>query len=566
MRNFLPTRKEWPILLDNLTRKEKNVLLSLFALALVSGTAALVVIDRAYSTAVPAYGGTLTEGMVGTPRFINPLLALSDVDRDLVRIIYAGLMKPSPNGELVPQLAERYEVLENGLLYTFYLKENLTWHDGEELTADDVAFTIKLAQNPLLRSPKFANWEGVTVEVAGPLEIRFRLKRPYAPFLGNATLGIMPKHIWENISQDEFPSSNYNIEPVGSGPFFVDEIARSQAGAITSYLLKRFSKYRPQKAYLKSLAVKFFGSEKELAGAIENGLVETAGVERAETIHADRILELNVPRVFGVFFNQDAYEALRDKALREALTKATDRDRIIKEARGGYARATSLPIPPGSFAHASTLEDVVYDPEGARAILEKAGYKDSDGDGIIEKIKGKEKTKISFALSTVQAPELVKVGELLKSMWREVGVEVDLRIFEKGDFEQDILRPRAYDALLYGLVLGYDADPFGFWHASQIRHPGSNVARYASTRVDKLLEDAHTATDRDKREELYKFFQEEISKDKPAVFLYSPSFLYVVPKRLGGINTQFIASPQERFSSIASWYVDTKSVWNILLR
>ena len=566
MKRFLPTREEWPSLLDNLTRKEKIAFLCFFIIALGSGILILVKIDGDYSTPIPAFGGSITEGMVGTPRFINPLLALSDVDRDLVRIIYAGLMKPGPNGELVPQLAERYEISDNGLLYTFFLKENLYWHDGEALTAEDVAFTVELAQNPLVRSSKFANWEGVGVEVINPHEIRFHLKRPYAPFLGNTTLGILPKHIWEKIASDALPLSNYNIEPIGSGPFSINEVVRNQTGTITSYTLTRFKKYRPQRAYLDALYINFFPTEKDLTEALQNRSVETASVEQPHTQKGNKLLEINMPRAFGVFFNQDFYEPFHEAALREALTKATDRNRIVAEARDGYARASSLPIPPGTFAHASTLEDVNYNPDEARAILEKAGMKDTDGDGIIEKIKGKEKTKISFKLATVQAPELIKVGELLKNMWREIGVEVELHVFEKGDFEQDIIRPRAYDALLYGLVMGYDIDPFGFWHASQIKHPGSNIARYASTKVDKLLEDAHTTADREKREELYKFFQEEIMKDKPAIFLYSPSFLYIIPEYLGGVDIKFIAFPQERFSSVENWYTDTRSVWNVFAK
>src|SRR3989344_2642734 len=560
MKRFLPTREEWPAILDNLTRKEKFALIGFFLVALISGTLVLIIVDRDYSTKVATFGGSITEGMVGSPRFINPLLALSDVDRDLARIIYAGLMKPGPNGELIPQLAERYEVSENGLLYTFFLKEDLRWHDNEPLTTEDVAFTIKLAQNPLLRSSKFANWEGVEVEVINPHEIRFHLKRPFAPFLSSTTLGIMPKHIWENIASDAFPLSNYNIEPVGSGPFFVDEVTRNPAGTITSYTLKRFKKYRPKSAFLDAFYIKFFATEKELALALQSGTVETASVETTYLDNGNKLMEINMPRVFGVFFNQDVYEPFSDTALRTALTKATDRNRIIQEARGGYARASSLPIPPGTFAHASTLEDTARDLDGARAILEKADFKDSDSDGIIEKIKGKEKTKISFTLATVQAPELIKVGELLKNMWRDIEVDVELRVFEKGDFEQDIIRPRAYDALLYGLVMGSDVDPFGFWHASQIKHPGSNIARYASTKVDKLLENAHATTDREKREELDKFFQEEITKDKPAIFLYSPSFIYAVPEYLSGVDVKFIAFPQERFSSVESWYTDTRSV------
>ena len=268
----------------------------------------------------------------------------------------------------------------------------------------------------------------------------------------------------------------------------------------------------------------------------------------------------------GVFFNQDKAPLLHDIELRKALSLATNRDRIVQEVEHGYATPTSLPIPPGTFAHASTLEELSYDPSAARALLEGAGYEDPDNDGLFEKVSKKERTKVEFTLATLQTPELTRVAELLAEMWRSAGVDIKIARYEPGDFEQSVIRPRDYDMLLFGQNMGYDNNPYGFWHARQIKHPGSNIALYANTKVDGYLENAQTTTSVEKREELYKFFQQEITRDKPAVFLYSPSYVYVVPEKLMGIDFSVISFPQERFSNIESWSTNTKSVWNIFVR
>jgi peptide/nickel transport system substrate-binding protein len=550
---------------DNLSKKEKIIFLVFFIVAMASWTLILIDLDRNFSTKIPAYGGSIVEGVVGTPRFINPLLAISDADRDLTRIVYAGLMRPDENGELVEQLAERYEISNDGLEYTFVLREDLYWHDGERLTTQDIAYTIELARNSAIRSAKLANWEGVEINVINDREITFVLNRPYAPFLGNTTLGIMPKHRWKDITPEAFPLAELNTKPVGSGPFKVNEITRNSSGIITEYSLRRYKRYQPQSAYLNKLYFKFYQTEEELVNAVENGVVDTAGVELVKIPKNSLVHEIRLPRVVGVFFNQDSAPLFKDATLREALSLATDRARIIREVETGHAIPTSLPIPPGTFAHASTLEDLVFDVDAARTILEEAGYEQSEEDDILEQVDKNERTRASFKLATLQTEDLARTAELLKEMWRDIGVEVIVEQYEKGDFEQSIIRPRDYDALLFGQITGYDVDPFGFWHARQIKHPGSNIALYANTKVDGYLEDAQESTSREKREELYKFFQQEIVKDHPAVFLYSPTYLYVVPDNLKGAYSAFVPFPQERFSSISTWYTKTKSVWNILV-
>lgn len=568
MSYFLPSRAEWSTIFDNLSKKEKILFIVFFLAAWITGALILIKIDKNYSAVMPAAGGSIIEGVVGSPRFINPLLTASDADRDLTRVLYAGLLRSDGRGNLVHDLADRYEISDDGLTYSFYLRDNLKWHDGQNLTASDVAFTINLAKNPAIHSAKLANWEGVSIEIVDDRTIKFHLRKPYAPFLANTTLGIMPKHVWEKIPPDEFNTSTYNTNPVGSGPFAIDSIQKqSTSGSITSYTLKRFAYYQPKPAYLETMTFHFYTSEDALNKDLKEGTVELANVPQEETLPEHSVLRIHLPRVFTLFLNQDSIEAFRDQGMRDALTLATDRNRILNEAFGGSGNITSLPIPPGSFGYASDLEATTIDIQKAKDALKAAHYEDSDGDGIIERVVKKEHIPVRFRIATLnESPELIKTAELISAMWREIGVDATVDKLDRSDLDK-MINERKYDVLLYGQLLGFEPDPFAFWHTSQRKPPaGLNIANYANTKVDKLLEDARTTIDQDKRASLYRSFQQELIKDKPAIFLLSQAYLYAVPSRLHGIDIQAVASPEERFSTVASWYTDTRTVWNFLVR
>src|SRR5262249_14203171 len=153
---------------------------------------------------VPAEGGDLREGLIGLPRTLNPVLAVSDTDHDISALVYSGLTKHLGNGSVEPDLAKSYAVSTDGLTYTFTLGDNFRFQDGSPLTADDVAFTIEKIQDPALKSPHAADWANVTVTVQSPTVIQFALKQAYAPFITDTTVGILPKHIWGSVTDDVF--------------------------------------------------------------------------------------------------------------------------------------------------------------------------------------------------------------------------------------------------------------------------------------------------------------------------------------------------------------------------
>jgi len=462
-------------------------------------------------------------------------------------------------GELVPSLADRYEISDDGLTYTFYLKDNLYWSDGTSLGVDDILFTLSLVKDPNYRSVLRPNWEGVTAEKNDDKTVVFKLTKPYAPFLENATMGILPKHIWHDVLATEFSLSEHNLRPVGAGPYRVVSFEQNATGRISSYMLEPNPRYMPHPPYIKTLEFVFFTSAVELQDAYQSGLIDSASIPGMITLppsDASSVLSLALPRIFGVFFNQNTSKALADEAVREALTYAANRAQLVESVLQNQGVPISTPLP-----LKTSTSSLPFDLSASTEILTRAGWVDSDGDGIREKKIDKATIPLSFTISTSDAPNLVATAQLLQEMWRAIGIEVHLSIFEIGDFEQDILRPRKYEAILFGEIFGFDPDPFAFWHSSQRNDPGLNIALYTNPRVDALLEQARTQTDRLEREKTYLEIEDMIQKEYPAVFLYSPYYHYEFSSGIHGLGITYITNPSDRFGSIHEWFIKTKKQW-----
>ncbi len=554
------------------TLTEKVIFYTLSVILFLGAGSALYRLNQEFMVEVPSRGGTFSEGVIGLPRFINPILAISDADRDLTALVYSGLLKAA-GGTLVPDLAESYSISPDGLTYTFTLKPKLTFHDKTPITADDVVFTIEKAQDPSLKSPKRPNWEGVSVEKVDDRQIKMVLKQPYSPFVENLTLGILPKHIWSSIGSEEFPFGQFNIEPVGSGPYKLKSISRNGSGIPVYYQLEAFDAYTFGKPLINNLVIKFFQNNGALGAAYENGNVGSMAnisPQQAGSIKAagGRIERTPLPRIFAVFFNENRAPVLASKEVRQALEQATDKQAIVESVLKGEGIAISSPIPPGLLPSAASADE---NPPGwneteqiaaAKKTLENAKWKLNDA-GVYEKKNKKETITLSFAISTSNAPELKAAALMLQAMWRKIGVSVEVKTSDIGELNQNVIRTRKYDALLFGEIIGRDLDLFAFWHSSQRNDPGLNIALYTNSKTDKLLDDARALTDRDKRLEKYRALEQEIRSDIPAIFIYSPDFLYVVPKTLGGFTLGHITVPAERFLDIEKWYVETEKVWKI---
>lgn len=551
---------------------EKTLCALLIILLVASSGGLLLKINAFFLVERPAFGGSLTEGVVGSPRFINPLLALSDADRDLTALVYSGLLKATALGTLVPDLALRYELSTDGLSYTFYLRPEAFFHDGKPVTADDVVFTIQRAQDPALKSPRRANWEGVAAQKIDAQTVRLTLKQPYAPFLENTTLGILPKHLWESEDAERFPFSSRNTNAVGSGPFSVAQINRTSAGLPSSIELRAFRKYALDSPFLARLIMRFYQNEDELLVAQARGEIEsmdglTPAAASKLTRKGVRLLRTPLPRIFSVFFNPNKAPLLAEHEVRLALTLATDKRALVDGVLQGFGVPIDAPVPPFLFEEKGeqtmrTTDERIAD---ANTLLEKAKWKMNKETGIREKTRGKSVERLAFSLSTSDVAELKQSAALLQEMWKRVGAEVKVEIFETGDLNQNVIRPRRFDALLFGEVVGRDRDLFAFWHSSQRNDPGLNVSGYANAKVDKWLDEARHTTDETKRAANYESVIAAIRADAPAVFLYSPEFMYLLPPKIQGAVNGNVAIPSERFLEAHRWYARTKNVWEFFI-
>ena len=554
---------------------EKTIFIIFSIIFIISSLSLLWKVDRHFMTEVPAHGGSLSEGLIGSPRFINPLLELSDPDRDLTYLIYSGLMRATTNGDLIPDLAESYTVSADGLTYDFKIKSNAYFQDGVKVTADDIEYTIQMVQDVNLRSPKRNSWVGVDVQKINEREIIFKLKQPYSPFIENTTLGILPKHIWNSASADEFPFSLYNVEPIGSGPYKISQIKRNNSGIPTSYELKSFSKYTLGQPYIDTINFNFYPNEKNLIDAYETGQVESTSALLPQSFDTLKNKDgglaekISLPRVFGVFFNQNQAKIFLNKEVRQALSIMVDKDRIVNEVLNGYGQKIDGPLPNGIIPNQKVTETIFNKEEAlkqARDLLTKASWKFNEADKVWEKKVSKTETqKLVFSLSTGNTADLKSVANILKENWESLGIKVDVQTFDPSDLNQSVIGQRKYDALLFGEIINRSLDLFAFWHSSQRNDPGLNISMYANSRVDKLLEDARKTQDIEARIEKYVDFEKEIKKDTPAIFLYSPNFIYITPSKIKGLEQNKITMPFERFLNINKWYIETNNLWKIFL-
>lgn len=562
----MPTISEIHAVNQSFNFRERVVL---FVIVVIAASSLLGFLWQANSyalTEVPASGGILTEGILGTPRFINPILAISDADRDLSSLIYSGLLRVNSDGGLENDLAEKYEISGDGRIYTFTIKEDAFWHDGEPVTADDVIFTIEKTNDPGIKSPRRANWEGVETRKLGTKKIEFILKQPYGSFLENAAMGIIPKHRWQAFDSESFPFSPLNTKPVGSGLYQVYKIKEDGNGIPVYYELRPFDKAAAIKPKV-SLRVYFYNKSDDLVSDYQAGKIDGLSVlspEKADElkINGARVETAPLPRVFGVFFNQSLAPIFTHKEVRQALNMAAPKKKIVAEILHGYGEIIDGPFPPGSLGYEKDEKIISDNTAAAAELLEKEGWKLSEDGVRIRKTKTGVET-LSFTMDTSNVPELKAVTELLKSEWGKIGVLIKTKYYDEDELKNIVIRPRKYEALLFGEVMGRNPDPFSFWHSSQRLDPGLNIAMYTNAAVDRLLSEARALSDRNARLEKFNQFKDEITADRPAVFLYSPSFIYAVPEQLKGLSLPPVIIPSDRFSNVNQWHLKTDKVWKI---
>ncbi len=357
--------------------------------------------------------------------------------------------------------------------------------------------------------------------------------------------------------------SQRNTEPVGSGVFELDRVVRNDAGLIERYELKRAN----ANVKLEAMTVRFFQNEQDLATAFTLGdITGTANLppEVLKGIAGDNNIAINstpLPRVFGVFFNQNKSLILRDAAVREALEIAIDRDAIIDQALEGFGVPTALPIPPKSAVN-SKDEDITASSSvtTAKERLTKAGWQMNDN-GVWEKRIDGSMVTLSITLRTANTPLFEETTRIIADAWRAIGVQVDVEQYEQSDLLQAVIRPRDFDALLFGLDMNRTVDLYPFWHSSQREDPGLNIAQYANLEVDKLLTDIRTTRDESERAVKETGVVNIIKNERPAIFLFAPNLTYVVAGDVTISPLTGVSRPHERFMNVSEWHVEREERW-----
>jgi len=557
-------------IIERFSATEKVIFGVLVVLAGITALSMAMSASSYFKVSVPAYGGELHEGLIGLPRTINPVLAITDSDRDIAALVYSGLMKYDGQ-EIVPDLASEFSISPDGLTYTFKIRPEARFQDGSQVTADDVEFTIQKVMDAVLKSPRRADWINITVEKISPTEIHFVLKQPYAPFLTNTTLGILPKHIWSTVTDDQFIFSDYNIRPVGSGPYKVNSIAKDSDGIPTRYKLSTWNNYYGDKPYISTITFDMFTDNEKALMAIDNGSIDSLSAVPADeaaklatdSAESYTVISSPLPRLFSIFINQNQAKVLSEKAVRQALDVSLDKQAIIDIVLNGYGVPLDGPLPNGLIHRDAASSTVFQGITDAQTLLENNGWK-KDASGIyVKKISKTASSTISFTIYTADSDDLKKTAEILEETWRKMGAEVSVKTFTQSDLYQNVIRPRKYDVLLFGQQMGKDRDLYAFWHSSQMNAPGLNISMYANSKVDKILEEIRSTNDDKKRSANYTELDKLIRTDLPAIFLYSPNFTYIVPKNLKGIALNSVTVPSDRWNSISKWYLNTQSVWKI---
>ncbi len=513
---------------------------------------------------VPARGGVFVEGVAGNPQYINPVLCqYNEVDRDLCALIFNGLLRFDQRGELQPDLAESWEVSPASDVFTFTLRPDARWHDGLRLTADDVIFTVELMQDPDLQVlPDLAVlWRSVIARKIDDRTVVFQLSEPYAAFPDYTTVrwfGVLPKHYWQRYKPRELARAQLNTQPIGSGPFRVTEIDSQHIR------LEPISREFEQPPYLDALEFRFYPDYQSILAAAEQG--EVHGVSRilpeyigqAEAMTDLQLFTSPMPGFTLLLFNLESANApfLADPTIRQAIAHGIDKERLLQDVIPGVGMLADSPMLPESWAHNPDTPSYEYDPEKAQALLEQAGWVDTDNDGIRE-LDGQP---LEFILLSDDAPHSLLVNQAIASDLARIGVRAIAQPVSFTGLVSDFLVPRNFSAALVNWELIGDPDPYPLWHSSQISPPGQSYSGWNNRQADIAMEQARITTDRDNRRDLYYEFQKLFSQDLPAILLFYPLYTYGVSTAVNDVEVGRINEPAERFRTFADWYTQLRKV------
>lgn len=530
-------------------------LIVLISIASILQTRAL---STHYLQLTPTEGGILREGIIGVFTNANPLYSQTEVDVSASKLLFSGLFKYDSSGNLVPDLAEKYEVDPTETQYKVTLKRNLRWHDDKPITAKDIAFTYNLIQNPEAKSYLLSSWRGVTVTATDKYIITFKLTNALSDFPHSLTTGIIPEHILGTTSPAQLRSSKFNNEqPVGSGPFKFQtvELDIKDDKTNTRIVFEPSSNYYAGSPKLERFVIRTYQDESSLINAFLAKEVDTmVGLKTApDDIDLEQTSVHRVPISSEVMvFFKNNHEILKDPLVRKALVLSIDKQQALN-LLGYPVLPVNGPLINEQTGYNKAYAQVTNKKDEASAILDNAGWKKDVNTGI----RSKDGVVLKFKLSSATNPQFTTISTNLQKQWRELGAEVEVSLLSDEDLQASVATHN-YDSLMYGISVGADPDVYAYWHGSQgdIRSETRlNLSEYKSAVADKALEAGRTRTDVTNRTIKYKAFLEAWQNDNPALALYQQQFLFITSDDLAGFKNEFMHAWSDRYIDVNQWTI-----------
>jgi peptide/nickel transport system substrate-binding protein len=516
-------------------------------------------LDKFYLESTPVAGGVYREGIIGTFTNSNPMFATSSVDTSVSKLIYSGLFKVSPRGDILGDLATSIDVDERGSVYTVKLKDNIYWQDGEKFNAEDVVYTYKTIQNPATKSPLRSSWSGVRVTSPDENTVVFTLPNPFSSFPYALTNGIVPEHILGDLDLEDLRSSKFNtVSPVGTGQFKQSALEVSGADKENRQERIALSKndgYYGEKPGPNSIVIRSYIDEEKMIKDFDDKIIQSmVGLTSvSDSLKEQEFVDLQESTLTSsvmVFLN-NSNAILKDKKIRQALVQSTN-TQDIRQGLGYDTVSVDSPFLKNQFAYNPEIVQLSYDPAKAEAILDEVGWvKGEDG------IRYKDDKKLSLRLVSQSLSEYAAITQKLQEEWGKVGVHVDAVLQPEEEIQSSALIRHDYDVLLYGISIGYDPDVFAYWHSSQSDPNSSNLnlSEYVNEISDIALEAGRTRIDESLRKVKYAPFLSQWKEDAPAIALYQPRFVMVTRGVFEGFSSEFMSSATDRYWSISDWKI-----------
>jgi peptide/nickel transport system substrate-binding protein len=513
-----------------------------------------------------APGGIYTEALVGSMGRLNPMLDWNNsADRDVDRLIFSGLIRFDSRGLPQPDLADSWGASADGTIYNFSIRPNAVWHDGQPVTSDDVIFTIELIKSAGSLFPQDVKdlWSQVEIKRLDDKTFQIKLPEPFAPFLDYVTFGVLPKHLLESIPADQLATAEFNLSPIGSGPYKFDSLLTS-GGQITGVVLVPNPDYFIQPPFIEQVVFRYYPSSAAAFAAYQQG--EVLGVSQLTNDVLGAALEeptlsvytSRLPQMGLVFLNNNNPNVpfLGNASVRRALLLGVNRNIIVSHILKGQAVIADGPILPGSWAYYDEIETFEYDPDAATALLKQEGYVIPAGGGDV---RAKDGQFLTFTLVHPDDTIHTQIAQAIQSDWALIGVKVDLQAVGYESLVNDFLTTRNYMAALADLNTSRtpDPDPYLFWHQSEATG-GQNYSQWDNRTASEFLETARTAADFTERARLYRNFQVVFTKDMPSLPLYYPVYSYGVDVQVQGVQVAPMYDVSDRLALITEWYLVTR--------